>query len=233
MDIPKYPKMANLWKRDMDAPGEAKGTIVPGVYSEPEFESIRRWHVTEKIHGTNIRIFYFAEVLPGTGFRNAVHFYGRKSGQENIYPPLLEFLKRTFTVELLDSVFPLGDRSDLQVVLYGEGYGYKVQNWHYGHTDQSFMLFDVLIGHTWLAPESVAKLAHELEVDTVPWLGVMTTEEIIELVERGFQSAVVADHPAEGVVARSEPLMMFRVNPRPIQFKLKCEDYFRLRKVTE
>jgi len=208
----KYPKINTIWKRDENN----RMNIIEGDFSCLEFDNIQKWHITEKIDGTNIRILYNGE---------EPMFYGRTDDAQ-IPPFLLDSLRKIFTKELLAKQFPEAKNG---VLLYGEGYGNKIQSVGKKYRgDNSFILFDALIDNWWLEPEKVKQLAKELGIDYVPELGIRTKEEAISLVRNGFPSAISQENlNAEGIVARSHPLMLFR-NGEPIMWKLKTKDYIKL-----
>ena len=260
MYVPKYPKTQSLWKRDMrmfcdcadlNFPGivnkcpncggkpskvEGFGLIVPGQYTWPEFQAVENWHVTEKIHGQNIRIVCNVQHFDNAPSEYEVVFYGRRGKEGSVNKYLLPRLKKYFTADLFKSAFNLEfddekENYQQQVILYGEGYGDKIQSWHYGlEEEQSFILFDVVVGGIWLTQETVTELAQELGIERVPILYSSETKyKAIDLCVRGFESRLCPGHPAEGVVARSEPLMLHRTRRTPIMWKLKCKDYDALR----
>lgn len=202
VSVVKYPKIDTLWKRDDD------GKIIRSI-SRPEFENIRYWHVTEKIDGTNIRILY----------NGSEPIFQGRTDKAVIPNLLLDHLKNVFTKELLSKTFPEAKNG---IVLYGEGYGGKIQNGKkaYG-IDESFILFDAWIDGWWLEPESVKKLAKDLGISYVPEFGIMSGLKLIEQYVKELKHG-------EGIVARSHPLMLFR-NGDPVMFKLKVRDYARSR----
>jgi len=218
----KYPKINTLWKRDM----ENKGKIIEGEYSCPEFKNIKLWRVSEKIHGTNIRIIY------KKGSLSKVLFAG-KTDNAIIEPELLEYLEETFTSEKMEKALMFKDELPQEAVLYGEGYGPKIQKGGGRYRDDaSVILFDIKVDEWWLEREDVEDIAKKLKIDLVPDLGLMTEEEIVFLVRntgyhlKGFKSVISKDKTldAEGIVARSYPLVLFR-DGKPLMFKLKQEDF--------
>jgi len=209
----KYPKINTLWKRDK----KDKFNIIIGDYACEEFSSISRWHITEKIDGTNIRILYDGKEPV---------FYGR-TDEAQIPPFLLDYLKKTFTKELLSKQFPEIKKG---VVLYGEGYGNKIQSVGKKYRkDNSFILFDAWIDGWWLEPEKVKQLAKDLGLDYVPELGIVNTiQEAIDYLKKKPKSKIAKEELIiEGIVARSYPLMLFR-DGTPIMWKLKVKDYTKL-----
>jgi ATP-dependent RNA circularization protein (DNA/RNA ligase family) len=204
-----YPKIHNLFKR------EGK-TLIEGTYAQPEFSAINTWTVTEKIDGMNVRILY-----DKTGPEPRVFFGGRTDAA--IMPDhLLNFLAQTFTIDRLERAFADSNYT----VIFGEGYGPKIQNGSNYRRDVSFILFDIFCSGWWLDAFTVAEIAKTLEIDSVPILGSgWPVDQIVDYV-KGLPNSVEAKAKAvemEGVVARSEPVMLFRKGG-PIMFKLKCAD---------
>lgn len=207
----KYPKIQTIWKRDE----KNKFNIIEKDFSKEEFDSIQNWEVTEKIDGTNIRIMWDGE---------NVRFGGRTD--DALIPTfLLTYLQDTFTKEKLFRNF-----HDSKVTLFGEGYGQKIQSCGKRYRkDNSFILFDVVIGDWWLLRKDVEDIAKKLGIQSVPFLGVMTTSEAVKQAKMERLSEIAEDDslPAEGIVARSYPLMLFR-DGNPIMWKLKAKDYRKL-----
>lgn len=210
----KYPKINTIWKRDPNN----KYVILPGEYSKEEFKSINRWHVSEKIDGTNIRIFYSHE--------EGKVLFGGRTDKAQIPTHLLTYLQETFTLEVLSGVL------DTNAILFGEGYGAKIQKGGglYSATPK-FALFDVCISNWWLKQEDVSSIAEKLGITRAPDLGIMSTQDAINFVAcSGEVASQIAEQPkmAEGIICRSEPLMFYR-RGGPIMWKLKCSDYTKLR----
>jgi hypothetical protein len=210
----KYPKINSLWKRDADN----DYVIMPGEFSCEEFSVIDSWQVSEKVDGTNIRIFF-----DGIDVR----FAGRTDNAQ-LPPHLLAYLQATFTVERLERAFVCDSPN---VVLFGEGYGVKIQKGGgLYRPDISFALFDVFANGWWLQQRVVREIADGMGIDTVApkYTCVLKKDEIVELVKSRPQSPIAQEaRVIEGLVARSCPLMLFR-DGSPIMFKLKVSDYEKL-----
>jgi len=213
-EIFEYPKIQTIWKRDPDK----KFCIIPGEYSMEEFESINCWSVTEKIHGTNIRVIY--DPVNGIEFRG-------KTDKADLYPPLVSHLQKAFPKERLDTVF-----NNTPALLFGEGFGAKIEKGggNYISDGVSFALCDIYINGWWLKDDNVHDLAKTLEIPSVPRLGILTTEMAIDWVEKEIYSLIAENKKfvMEGIVAQSHPLMFNRKGERII-WKLKVEDYRKLR----
>jgi hypothetical protein len=236
----EYPKINSLWKRQGWYFNEAKKkskdhqegrqSFIVGDYARSEFSNIRNWSVQEKVDGTNIRIYY--DKYPLVYFRDGdevveefgrrVNFHGRTSNAQ-LPCHLLEYLQTHFTAERIESAFY---KDVSKVVLYGEGYGPKIQSCGGNYRkDPGFCLFDVRVGDWWLERLAVEDIAKKLEIPFAPELGFMQEHEIVEFVKSNPLSQCSSiPQRMEGIIARSFPLMLFR-NGDPVMFKLKCRDF--------
>jgi hypothetical protein len=211
----EYHKIQSVFKRDMEAP---KHPFLIGQYSSPEIEYLanNKWEWTEKVDGTNIRVIWDAHALS----------FGGKTDNAQMPGKLVDVLRSMFTVEKMEAQFKMDDPSipPPMVVLYGEGYGPKIQKvGSLYRADQSFVLFDVRIGRWWMKGEDVRKIAAGLGIDAVPVIGEGTIAEAIEIVKAGFKSRW-GDFNAEGMVLRPKVDMFARSGERIIT-KLKTRDF--------
>ena len=163
----KYHKIQSIQKRHTDGPLKGKFN---GEWTCPEHEYLidNDWIWREKIDGTNIRIHVTCDA---SGWP-LVEFGGRTDNAQ-IPAPLVTKLNELFnTDEAKDRLLEQFEQSTLQmgVVLFGEGYGAGIQKGGaYGPV--SFILFDVLIGGTWLMEADVTQIACGLGIDRVPLVG--------------------------------------------------------------
>ena len=203
----KYPKIDTIWKRDEDN----KFNIIEGDYSKIEFANIKKWNITEKIDGTNIRVIY----------NDGIVSFGGRTDNAQIPTNLFEYLQNTFTNDVMKMTF-----GDDDVILFGEGYGPKIQKGGGLYRDDvSFILFDVVIGEWWMLRDSIEDIASKLNIKCVELIGTMSIDEAVEYVKNKPDSILSENKKEmEGIVARSYPLMMFR-NGDPIMWKLKARDY--------
>ena len=207
-----YPKIQTMFMRD---PATKKKYLLEGRYAEPEFDVLEhaRWEVTEKIDGTNVRVFWDGA---------EVSFYCRK---ENSALPgqLLNNLKDLFIPGQLSEVFDFDHKG---IILFGEGCGKGIQKAGplYGEK-QTLILFDVYICETniWLERADVNDIAHRLGISSGPVIGAMSLIDVLALVKNGFKSAY-GDDMAEGVVCRA-PLGMLSRRGYRIITKLKHKDF--------
>ena len=238
-----YHKIQTLFKRHLDGP--KKGKMKRGEWTTPALEYLasNEWEFTEKVDGTNIRI------QPMMGKRFEVE-YGGRTNNAVIPDPLLEHLRATFETDRVADW--LVDNQLDKVVLFGEGYGPKIQNGG-KYFDQKFVmdpevplsskhkfvLFDVKIGDTWLERHNVDDVANKLGIEHVPTLGYGTLWEAIDIVETGITftkggsvkrwgsgglRSAWGDFEAEGIVARTKTPLFDRRGERLIT-KIKAVDF--------
>lgn len=210
----EYHKIETLFERD-------EKFKVTNKLKMPVINTIKEWHVTEKIDGTNIRIMLDVEGKVTVGGR---------TDNAQIPASLLQVLFPMFPAEKMKEVFWL-DGKPVAAVLYGEGYGAGIQKGGGNYNaNKSFRLFDVLIdGKWWLDWENTCDVAAKLGIKTAPFLGTWTLEKIVATVREGVGSVVAREEGvpgtmAEGVVGRTvEPL--FDKRGRRLIIKLKTRDY--------
>jgi len=210
--------MNSLWKRDFDN----NGIVMEGEYSKEEFGNIHQWLITEKIDGMSIRIM----------FRNGDYCYGPslmfggRTDKAQIPPLLVLNLDATFKTPLFESKF----HDAKEVILFGEGYGTKIQKGgEMYRSGNGFILFDVIVDGIWLARDSVEDIAAHFSIPCVPVLGIMDEESAVAYVRKKPLSMIAKTiKTAEGIVARSEPLMLFR-DGKPMMWKLKVRDFEELK----
>ena len=221
----KYQKINTLFKRD------DKNIIIVDELTDPTFRYLfdTKWEATEKIDGTNIRVI----VSPpdSEGGLVDVKFMGRTDNAQTP-PKLLEKLSELFPAEKLNEVFNKEDRPLTEmVVLYGEGYGSKIQKGggRYIPNGVDFILFDIKVGNLWLLRDSLEDIAKSLGIKIVPLVGYMTISDAIDYVKNGFKSSVSSDKDllAEGLVLKTPMCLLDRFGKRIIT-KIKTVDFRKL-----
>jgi ATP-dependent RNA circularization protein (DNA/RNA ligase family) len=214
----EYHKIDTVYKRDM-ANG---GKIIIGAYSEPEFEYLKdnKWVFTEKVDGTNIRVMWNGESV----------VFGGKTDNAQLPVFLLYKLQELFEGTAKKEIFKNTFKKDLpdqvlEVCLYGEGYGYKIQKGggNYIADGVDFVLFDVKIGDWWLQREDVEGIAKAFGIKIVPIVGEGTLQEGVDMVQKGFNSQW-GNFIAEGLVLRPATELKTRSGHRVIT-KIKYRDF--------
>lgn len=206
----EYHKINTMFKRNM----EGDKRIVEGDWAEAETEYLKdnQWAFTEKVDGTNIRVSWDG---------SQIVFGGRTDSAQipnGVINRLNDLFYSTPAKQRLREVFPDGG-----VVLYGEGYGTKIQSGGNYRQDQDFVLFDVKVGDIWLERHNVEDVAKKLQLDVVPVIGHGTLLEAIALVKGGLKSTW-GDFEAEGIVARPVVELLTRRGQRIIT-KIKAKDF--------
>ena len=207
----EYPKIETLYDRNEDFKVDTTAIRMA------EFELIKRWRVTEKIDGMNVRVVWHANP------QNLL-FWGR-TDNANLPVPLKNYLREKFTDEDFLSF-------DEDVILFGEGYGPKIQNGGAYRTTPGFRLFDVRIGDWWLEPHSIREIAEQFNIATVPSHGFIEdlprSADELRLITGNISATATADGGAgcqpEGIVARTVPLFLDRAGRR-VMWKLKFKDF--------
>jgi len=207
--VSEYHKIQSIFKRDMTS---KRKTLIEGDWTLPEFEYLQNniWTFTEKVDGTNIRVI----------FKDRCVTFGGRTKDAQIPAQLVGRLNERF-LPLADT---LSEMFDGDAVLYGEGYGAKIQKVGGNYrADQDFVLFDVRVGSWWLQRADVEDVAQKLGIDVVPIIGEGTLHHAVRMAKAGFVSTWGA-FEAEGIVARPKVELTTRSGSRLIA-KIKCRDF--------
>lgn len=226
-----YSKINTCFKRVQDPQSPLRDCIIPEEFSQEEFSVLAncKWLATEKIDGTNMSYhFKYADTPLGT--EDCLEING-KTPEAKIPTPLLEKMQSMLTKDDFYRVFVKDETNLVDVFIFGEGYGRKIQKCgsDYIKNDVGFIVFDIKINGIWLTRESVEDICKQLNLDMVPVVGYMTLFEAIEYVAKGFKSAVAEnkDLNAEGLVLTAPLGMRDRLGNRIIT-KIKTCDFVKL-----
>ena len=126
----------------------------------------------------------------------AVSFGGR-TDRAVIPQDLEDKLKELFPCSKMSDVF-----GETEVVLYGEGFGGKIQKGQHNYPDEKdFILFDIKIGVFWLTREKIEKIGESLGCKVVKHFeDISTLDDAVWAVEQGIQSELSDNMIAEGLV---------------------------------
>ena len=206
----EYTKIPNIFKRETFG----KNKLIEGEYSSPELSYLKDclWGFTEKIDGTNIRIVW-------DGYR--VKFLGR-TDKAQIPAHLLAKLEELFGGESKEELFEqtFGKK---EVILFGEGYGEKIQKGGGLYGPVNFRLFDVYIDGFWLVQEAVDGIAETFSIETAPFLFRGRLEDGVQFI-KSHPKSTLRDAEMEGIVGRPMVQMFSRTGER-IMVKIKCRDF--------
>ena len=224
----EYQKINTLFLRD------EKKVIIPSSFTCDEFEYLKdcKWECTEKIDGTNIRVYISREYDGEDDWLYGVSFMGRTNNStipEHLNLKLQQIFYRVDWKTVFPSLMP-GD----SVCLYGEGYGNKIQKEgnSYISNDVDFILFDVKYNNWWLERKNCEDIANKCGIKIVPIVGYMTIPEAIDLVKKGFKSSIseAKNLIAEGLVLKTPQGLLSRDGKRIIT-KIKHNDFVRFKNV--
>lgn len=206
----EYNKIETLWKRDL----EGTKKLMPGVYNNPTVEYLKDniWQFTEKIDGTNVRIYWDGHKIT----------FGGRTEDAQIPSPLVNVLTEMFLTDEVEQIFEQ-KFGEMPVMLFGEGYGPKIQKGGGKYrSDVSFILFDVLISGNYQPRSSVEDIAKAFGLDIVPIIMEGTIEEAVEFVKTKPMSTI-GTAPMEGLVGRPKMELRDRSGKRVI-VKIKVKD---------
>lgn len=206
----EYTKIPNIFKREEFG----KYRLIEGEYATAELEYLANipWVWTEKVDGINIRIIWDG---------HAVSFGGRTDKVQipkNLMNRLNELFGGTNKEEIFEQNF-----GETPIILFGEGFGEKIQKGGglYGPVD--FILFDVFCDGMYLKRESIEDIANVFNIKTVPIVNVGTLPEAVEFIRQHPQSNL-RNAEMEGVVCRPIYELSDRTGKRLI-VKIKCRDF--------
>ena len=189
------------------------------TWSSVEFYHLQdsEWIWTEKIDGTNIRVLW-------DGYR--VSFAGR-TDRAIIPEVLLDSLTATLGTPEAETLFE-ASFGDSPAVLYGEGYGPKINGGKQYGDEHGFVLFDVVVndGPFLLRPD-VDDVANSLGIKRVPSLYMCSLNEMVARARREEIKSRFGTGLAEGVVGYPVGWFLDR-NGKRIVAKIKNRDYYGL-----
>lgn len=206
----EYTKIPNIFKREEFG----KNKLIEGEYATPELEYLadNKWVWTEKVDGTNIRVMWDG---------HSVSFGGRTERAQipaNLVNKLNELFGGTNKEEIFEQKF-----GETPVILFGEGFGEKIQNGGGKYGPVNFILFDAFCGGMWLKRESVEDIAQTFNIRCVPIVGEGNLLEAVEYI-RKHPKSMLKDDELEGIVCRPINELSDRRWNRII-VKIKCRDF--------
>ena len=206
----EYHKIETLFERDIN--GTKK--LIEGAFRNDAVKYLANndWYFTEKIDGTNIRIHWDG---------HKVEFAGR-TDRAQIPKSLMDYLTNTFSSMEAEEMFEQ-KFGESDVILFGEGYGPGIQKGGAYRDNVSFILFDVLIGDTWLKRDSVEDIASAFGIDIVPIIFVGNIKKAVDFVKTKPKSTIGTAN-MEGLVGRPVIEMKDRLGKRVI-VKIKVRDF--------
>lgn len=208
----EYHKIDTLFMREEFG----KHKMIAGKYRSATIEQCKdlQWIFTEKVDGTNIRVYWDG---------HKVQFNGRTDNAQ-IHGDLWKYLNDKFCTSDIEQVFEqkFGEK---EVYIFGEGYGAGIQKGGGYTQDKSFIVFDVQVNGVYLKYDDMKDLCGVFGVDVVPILLTGTIQDGIDYVEHSAYSNIGGGtQPLEGVVGRLKEEMFDRFGNRLI-IKIKKVDF--------
>ena len=209
----EYNKIEVIFNRDM----EGTKKLVDGSFRSEAVEYLKDmpWLFTEKIDGTNIGIVWDGHKVTYQGRTQS------SSIQANVLNKLLELFGTNEVEELFEQKF-----GEMNVILYGEGYGAKVQKGGGNYrSDVSFILFDVYLPEQdlFLKRDAVEDIAKTFGIEIVPIVLTGTIQEAIDFVKTN-PASTIGVAKMEGVVGHPLVELRDRQGKRVI-VKIKVRDF--------
>ena len=207
----QYHKIETLFERD-----EQTKKLIVGKYRNSTVEFLRNcdWQFTEKVDGTNIRVHWDGHKVE----------FGGRTEKAQIPAHLLQKLNELFGGYENEQMFEqrFGERD---VILFGEGYGVKIQNGSEYRDDVDFILFDVMISGYYQPRILVENTASYFNIQCVPILLEGTINDGIEFVKNNRKSFIAKNGAElEGLVGRPKMEINDRAGNRVI-VKIKYRDF--------
>ena len=206
----EYEKIETLYVRD-----DKTKKLVEGKFRNETVELLKDidWEFTEKIDGTNIRIYWDG---------HKVSYYGRTDKAQipsQLMNRLIELFGGDINEEMFEQKF-----GDMPVMLIGEGYGAKIQKGGGDYrADNDFILFDVCINGNYQPRESVNEIANYFNIDVVPTIMIGRLQDGVDYVKSKPKSKI-GNADSEGLVARPLKELKDRTGNRII-VKIKVKDF--------
>lgn len=209
-----YQKIPGPFMRDPQT-----NKLIEGRWTSPELEATMNvpWEFTEKVDGTNVRVIWDG---------HNVTFAGRTDNAQ-FHPDLYEYLTEHFGGEDRETLFEQ-KFGETPVVIYGEGFGPKIQSGGKYSDSIKLAVFDVVIGGMYLLRENVEDIAAYFGVPTAPLISIHPglsdrLMDGISLIKDGFYSSY-GEFPAEGIVGKTKAGLLDRRGNRII-VKIKHRDF--------
>lgn len=205
-----YTKIDTVFNRDI----EGTKQLIEGSFRDPVVEYLKdnMWNWTEKIDGTNIRVIWDGHNIA----------FGGRTEKAQIPSHLVNWLNAKFmnpeTEELLEQTF-----GENEVILFGEGYGPKIQKGGEYRDDVSFILFDVAINGRYQDWDNAKSIAKMFDIDVVPTIMSGTIDEAIDFIKTHPKSTMGTAY-MEGVVGKPLVELQDR-NGKRVIVKVKYVDF--------
>lgn len=207
----EYNKIDTIFERD-----EKTKKLIIGKFRDESVEFCKdlTWQFTEKVDGTNIRIYWDGHKVQ----------FGGRTDKAQIPVHLVNRLNELFGGEVNEQLFEQ-KFGESEVILFGEGYGVKIQNGGLYRDDVDFILFDVMINGNYQGRESCEDVAKYFGIDIVPIILEGTLQEGVDWVLNNTNSLVAKNGAKiEGLVGKPKVELKSRTSKRLV-VKIKHRDF--------
>lgn len=184
----EYHKIETLFERDM----EGNKKLIEGKFRNECVEYLKdnQWIFTEKIDGTNVRVHWDGHKV----------YFGGRTDNAQMPTPLMYALNDLFMGITNEQIFEQKFGGN-PVTFYGEGYGAGIQSGGAYSKTAKFIMFDIMIGDTFLKREDVEEIAKSFGVTCVPIVLKGTIQEAVDYVKSQPKSTIADDvKESEGLV---------------------------------
>ena len=209
----KYTKIDTIFERNLN--GTKK--LTKGKFRDKTVEFLKdnEWICTEKIDGMNIGIVWDG---------HTVSYQGRTE-RAQIPDALLDSLNECFGGSINEELFEQ-KFGEMPVILFGEGYGRRIQVKRDYKFKPKFILFDVYLPEQdlWLERESIEDIARTFNIKAVPIVMRATLQEAVDFIKTKPKSILNSDVDMEGLVCKPAVDLLSRVGKGMI-VKIKVEDF--------
>ena len=206
----EYEKIETIFVRD-----EKTKKLNENIYRNETIQFLKdiEWEFTEKIDGTNIRIYWDG---------HKVSYYGRTDKSQiptQLMNKLIELFGGNINEEMFEQKF-----GATPVMLIGEGYGAKIQKGGGDYRqDNNFILFDVWINNKYLSRDNVNDIANYFGIESVPVIFSGNLQKGIDFVKTKPNSTI-GTAKMEGLVARPK-VELYDKNGNRLIVKIKVCDF--------
>lgn len=210
----EYHKIETLFVFDQ----ATKKFIVGNFYNNNvEILKDNKWDFTEKIDGTNFRIYWDGHKLTYAGRTDNAEF-----SKEQV-----DYITTNLVNEDIENVFEQKFQ-EKEVMVYGELFGNKIQNGYLYTNNQGldFRVFDIEIDSIFLTYRSMSILAEELGYKSVPVVLVGTIQDGIDYV-LSHEISTFSTAKLEGLIGKPVGDFRDRLGKR-IVVKIKRRDFMKV-----
>jgi ATP-dependent RNA circularization protein (DNA/RNA ligase family) len=186
----EYHKIETLCKFDQETK-----KFIPNTFYNPSVEILQnhQWLFTEKVDGTNFRIYWNGHTLS----------YAGRTDNAIFSKDQIAFIEANLINEAMTNSFETMFR-EKEVIVYGELYGNKIQKDGHLYTNNNglaFKVFDVCKENQFMPYEHMIHLCKEIGYDVVPLVLTGTIAEGIVFVENNLLSTF-SKATLEGLVGK-------------------------------